>query len=86
MKRKRDSGSGNEADPRARIHGLLIAGKGRLGHALTVAKGFERLKMNRRIKTATEAKDEKAVARIHREIEAIKVCVGLPRSGLILVL
>lgn len=53
-------------------HGVVL-----LHRALKTARGFERQKLGRRQKTAKGSKDEKALARLAAEVEALKVCTFL---------
>ncbi|KAK5019668.1 Bud-site selection protein [Cryomyces antarcticus] len=55
-----------------RVEAKLEHGKKLLNRALKTAKGFERQKLGRRRKTAVVSNDAADVARIDREIEALK--------------
>jgi len=51
-------------------------GKKTLVRALKLAKGFERQKLGRRYKAAAQKNEEKELARLDAEIEALKVWVA----------
>ena len=77
-KRKRDDVDGQNSEGRnsvrqRRVEQTLKLGATKLGHAFKVAKGLERRKLGRRRKTAVSESNEKDVARIDAEIEALKV-------------
>lgn len=44
-----------------------------LNKALKLAKGFERQKLGRRVKTSTQKSDQDDLKRLHKEIEILKV-------------
>lgn len=52
----------------------IFHGRKVVQRSLKVAKGFERQKLARRQKTATQEKKEEEIVRINNEIEALKVC------------
>jgi hypothetical protein len=79
-KRKRDSKDTPQDGPgrilaaqRREVEDKLIHCKKLLNRALKTAKGFERQKLSRRVKTAQEKKDTEDLKRLEREIEALKV-------------
>jgi len=55
-------------------------GKKSLVRALKLAKGFERQKLGRRHKAAAQKNEDKELARLDAEIEALKVWVASCRS------
>ncbi|KAH9827811.1 protein bud22-like [Teratosphaeria destructans] len=81
-KRKReagDNGDGEGVPPgvppgaaQQRVQHKLKQGVVKLGHAFKIAKGFERQKLSRRLKTAQSEKKEFDEQRINAEISAIK--------------
>ncbi|KAF2772346.1 Bud-site selection protein [Teratosphaeria nubilosa] len=77
-KRKREAGDdgGGQGVPlgaaQQRVQHKLKQGVVKLGHAFKIAKGFERQKLSRRLKTAQSGKKELDEQRIHAEISAIK--------------
>lgn len=83
-KRKRSDFVGDIQDDRHSTDGPINArqyrveqkinhGKKLLNRALKLAKGFERQKLGRRQKTASQKGDAAGLARIDAEIEALKV-------------
>jgi BUD22 len=79
-KRKRAHNVRKELDPTQEIElkkaGLakkLVHGKKVLHRALKTAKGFERQKLGRRIKLATEKQDGVEAGRLQRELDVLKV-------------
>ena len=57
----------------AQVDGAIVNGKRTLFKALKTARGFERQKLGRRQKTASEAKAEDDVKRLAIEVAALKV-------------
>lgn len=78
-KRKRDgrvvgqSGPPEEDRQRADLERQIQLGKRQLTRNLKLAKGFERQKLGRREKDARAKKDDKEIAKIEAEIQALKV-------------
>lgn len=75
-KRKRDTsdheGSRAQSMRKKDVSEKLARSQKALHRALKTAKGFERQKLSKRLKHATAQRDEKNVARINREIDALK--------------
>lgn len=66
--------SGSATVLQKRAEEKIFHGRKVVQRSLKVAKGFERQKLARRQKTATQEKKEDEIARINNEIEALKVC------------
>ncbi|KAI9800934.1 MAG: hypothetical protein M1833_003071 [Piccolia ochrophora] len=75
-KRKRDPSESHAPTPDQRKRELekkMVHGKKRLNHALKLAKAFERQKLGKRITKAKGEQDQpESVARLEREVEALK--------------
>ena len=56
----------------SRLHAIIDSGSRRLLPALKLARGFERQKLGRRMKTAHSTHDEKAIERLNDEIVMLK--------------
>lgn len=80
-KRKRGHYGREELDPtkglelkRLEFAKKFVHGKKVLHRALKTAKGFERQKLGKRIKLATEKQDRVEAGRLQRELDVLKVC------------
>ena len=75
-KRKRDfevSGATQDNPQARRIEILVKETQNALHQAVKLAKGFERQKLSRRLRTASQAQNDQDKSRITAEIEAWKV-------------
>jgi hypothetical protein len=79
-KRKRGQYRREEPDPtkelelkKVEIAKKLVHGKKVLHRALKTAKGFERQKLGKRIKLATEKQDAVGAGKLERELNVLKV-------------
>jgi hypothetical protein len=62
-----------KSKPPNQISHLLEHGKKRIAEALELAQRFERQKLSRRLKAATDRQDNADVARINGEVKALRV-------------
>ncbi|KAE9380590.1 Bud-site selection protein, partial [Stipitochalara longipes BDJ] len=74
-KRKRSAGGDSDRVQNMRkqdVQDTLAKGRKQLARALKIAKGFERQKLGKRLKLASTNGESEAVARINKEIQALK--------------
>ena len=89
-KRKRElhEGHGLVTDPMERgkkfITQVIEKQEKQISRALKVGKGFERQRLAKRTKIATEKGDEDLVRRLNSEVEALKVGISMYSSARIL--
>ncbi len=79
-KRKREHHGADEIDSaqvvelkRKELEKKLVHGRKLLHRALKTARGFERQKLGKRIKLATEKNDAAETGRLQRELDVLKV-------------
>lgn len=79
-KRKRAHHGREEVDPtqeielkKGELEKKLVHGRKVLNRALKTARGFERQKLGKRIKLATNSQDEAEARRLQKELDVLKV-------------
>ena len=92
-KRKRAHHGREEVDPtqeielkKGELEKKLVHGRKVLNRALKTARGFERQKLGKRIKLATNSQDEAEARRLQRELDVLKVRIlNLQGNGIMLI-